>query len=120
MVNSPERRGGDLPMVLDAHLNGNASSTINGHANGHGAAPVADGAGPDGAPTQNSAGGPAAIARRLDAMEYEGDEGFVPLWKGSNLDRREFVRLAMQTFEDMGYTSVLMCSRSWTAPCAIY
>ncbi|KWU44917.1 WD40 repeat-like protein [Rhodotorula sp. JG-1b] len=37
-------------------------------------------------------------------MEYEGDEGFVPLWKGSNLDRREFVRLAMQAFEDMGYT----------------
>ncbi|GAA5894761.1 hypothetical protein JCM6882_006674 [Rhodosporidiobolus microsporus] len=42
--------------------------------------------------------------RETDAMQYEGDEGFVPLWEGSNLDRREFVRLALQAFEDMGYS----------------
>ncbi|GAA5862183.1 hypothetical protein JCM3774_004812 [Rhodotorula dairenensis] len=91
MVNSPERRGSDLPTALDAHLNGNASSMTNGHSNGHGGAGVAD-------------DGSDALPKRLDAMQYEGDEGFVPLWKGSNLDRREFVRLAMQAFQDMGYT----------------
>lgn len=41
--------------------------------------------------------------RELDSMQYEGEEGFVPLYEGSNLDRREFVRLALQAFEDMGY-----------------
>ncbi|KPV75622.1 uncharacterized protein RHOBADRAFT_13767 [Rhodotorula graminis WP1] len=40
-----------------------------------------------------------------DAAQYEGDEGFVPLWEGSNLDRREFVRIALQAFQDMGYSN---------------
>ncbi|GAA5848214.1 hypothetical protein JCM8547_004446 [Rhodosporidiobolus lusitaniae] len=48
--------------------------------------------------------GAAQPGRQLDAAQYEGEEGFVPLWEGSNLDRREFVRLALQTFEEMGYS----------------
>lgn len=39
-----------------------------------------------------------------DAMEYEQGATFKPLWEGSQVDRREFVRLAMQTFKDLGYT----------------
>lgn len=41
-----------------------------------------------------------------DAMEYVGGVAFKPLWEGSQVDRREFVRLAMQTFKDLGYTYV--------------
>lgn len=42
----------------------------------------------------------------LDSNKYRGEDGFVPLWEGSNLDRREFVRLALQAFQDMGYRFV--------------
>ncbi|GAA5960544.1 hypothetical protein JCM8115_003216 [Rhodotorula mucilaginosa] len=99
MVNSPERPGADLP---DAHsANGHSSSMTNGHSNGNGLGVAADQLDTDRSTTVSDGDKP---SRRLDAMEYEGDEGFVPLWKGSNLDRREFVRLAMQAFEDMGYT----------------
>lgn len=43
--------------------------------------------------------------KRRDALDYPDDEkGFKPLWPGSELDRRELVRLALQTFKEMGYT----------------
>jgi len=49
----------------------------------------------------------------LDSNKYRGEDGFVPLWEGSNFDRREFVRLALQAFQDMGYrfvvTHALIC-----------
>jgi WD repeat-containing protein 26 len=53
-----------------------------------------------------------AVKARLDAMDYENSDApgaspsalFKPLWAGSTIDRREFVRLALQTFKDMGYT----------------
>lgn len=64
----------------------------------------------------NSFGGAAAgtatagngAVLRTDAMDYEeGDTASVvlrkPLWEGSQIDRREFVRLALQAFKDMGY-----------------
>lgn len=38
-----------------------------------------------------------------DAMEYEGGIAFKPLWDGSQVDRREFVRLALQAFKEIGY-----------------
>ena len=41
-----------------------------------------------------------------DAMDYAQGAVFKPLWEGSQVDRREFVRLAMQTFKDLGYTFV--------------
>lgn len=53
---------------------------------------------------------------RTDAMDYSPDAAsqntvdttgtliFKPLWPGSNIDRRELVRLAMQAFEEMGYS----------------
>lgn len=41
-----------------------------------------------------------------DALAYDGSQGFVPLWQGSQVDRREFVRLALQAFEEMGYACV--------------
>jgi hypothetical protein len=59
--------------------------------------------------------------RRTDAMAYvpdasqiEGEDdstaststgtfNFMPLWPGSNIDRREFVRLTMQALAEMGY-----------------
>lgn len=49
-----------------------------------------------------------AVVRR-DAMDYEDDDGASlvvrkPLWEGSSIDRREFVRLALQAFKEMGYT----------------
>ncbi len=103
MVNSPERPGADLPSSPEAHsANGHSSSMTNGHSNGNGIG-VADQIDTDRSTNRSDGDRP---SKRLDAMEYEGDEGFVPLWKGSNLDRREFVRLAMQAFEDMGYTCV--------------
>ncbi|BGP53794.1 hypothetical protein JCM8202v2_001366 [Rhodotorula sphaerocarpa] len=78
-------------MTTNGHSNGNVPSDVDGpHSNGS--------ADPPAGSTVST------YVRPLDAGEYEGDEGFVPLWAGSNLDRREFVRLAMQTFEDMGYT----------------
>ena len=101
MVNSPERPDADLPEVHST--NGHSSSTTNGHSNGNGLGVAADQIGTD---RSTSASDGVKASKRLDAMEYEGDEGFVPLWRGSNLDRREFVRLAMQAFEDMGYTYV--------------
>lgn len=51
--------------------------------------------------------GHGVAAAEKDAAQYEGDEGFVPLWEGSNLDRREFVRIALQAFQDMGYACVV-------------
>ncbi|GAA5932775.1 uncharacterized protein JCM15063_002199 [Sporobolomyces koalae] len=39
-----------------------------------------------------------------DARHYDGEDGFVPLYEGSVFDRREFVRLALQTFREMGYS----------------
>lgn len=40
-----------------------------------------------------------------DGAEYEaaGPGHFKPLWKGSQLDRKEFVRIALQAFNEMGY-----------------
>lgn len=49
----------------------------------------------------------AASAKDGDEYARGGSGYFKPLWEGSNLDRREFVRLALQTFEEMGYRSVL-------------
>ncbi|SGZ22426.1 BQ5605_C022g09486 [Microbotryum silenes-dioicae] len=37
-----------------------------------------------------------------DASDYE-HSSFKPLWPGSDIDRREWVRLALQTFKEMGY-----------------
>ncbi|SCV68978.1 BQ2448_1998 [Microbotryum intermedium] len=37
-----------------------------------------------------------------DANDYE-HSSFKPLWPGSAVDRREWVRLALQTFKEMGY-----------------
>lgn len=109
MVNSPVRQGGELPTSIEARTNGHSAMTTNGHSNGNVPSDV------DGPHSNGSADPPAGstvstYVRPLDAGEYEGDEGFVPLWAGSNLDRREFVRLAMQTFEDMGYTCVALDS----------
>lgn len=48
--------------------------------------------------------------RHLDAMDYDDEHGgggglsFKALWRGSSIDRRELVRLALQTFDEMGYT----------------
>ncbi|GAA5867882.1 hypothetical protein JCM1840_003474 [Sporobolomyces johnsonii] len=81
--------------------NGHAPAlATNGHANGFGTSSdgVAAAAAKDGPLASGS-----SSSRALDAMSYDGEEGFVPLWEGSNLDRREFVRLALQAFEDMGY-----------------
>lgn len=71
----------------------------NGHSNGLAPTSTPSPATNGGKGISNGAGG-------LDAMQYDGDEGFVPLWEGSNLDRREFVRLALQAFQDMGYRCV--------------
>lgn len=37
-------------------------------------------------------------------MEYDGEDGFKPLWPGSDVDRREFVRLTLQALKEIGYT----------------
>lgn len=37
-------------------------------------------------------------------MDYEGGVEFKPLWEGSQVDRREFVRLALQAFQEIGYS----------------
>ncbi|BGP45859.1 hypothetical protein JCM10450v2_001694 [Rhodotorula kratochvilovae] len=77
------------PVAVLAFTNGHALLSANGHA-----------------PTASASNGFSAGAEAgRDAAQYDGDEGFVPLWEGSNLDRREFVRIAMQAFEDMGYRS---------------
>lgn len=39
----------------------------------------------------------------VDAMDYDGESGFKPLWEGSDVDRREFVRIALQALEEIGY-----------------
>lgn len=64
----------------------NGHATSNGHANG---AAAAAGAGTD---------------RTTDAMEYEGGAVFQPLYAGSDVDKREFVRLTLQVLKDIGYT----------------
>lgn len=107
MVNSPIRRDRQPLPPMTGSTNGHSGSATNGHSNGNG-----NGYGDGDVGVGDDANGVSVAStsrngRPLDAMEYEGDEGFVPLWEGSNLDRREFVRLAMQAFQDMGYTSVL-------------
>lgn len=53
----------------------------------------------------NGSSGGNEAGRRTDAMEYEeGEIEFKPLWQGSDIDRREFVRLTMQTLMEMGYS----------------
>lgn len=45
------------------------------------------------------------ISRRTDALEYvENKLAFKPLWEGSDIDRREFVRLTLQALGDVGYS----------------
>ncbi|KAL8286124.1 hypothetical protein RQP46_004612 [Phenoliferia psychrophenolica] len=39
-----------------------------------------------------------------DAMDYEHGEVFKPLWEGSDIDKREFVRLTLQALKEIGYT----------------
>ncbi|GAA6004705.1 hypothetical protein JCM10207_000988 [Rhodosporidiobolus poonsookiae] len=77
--------------------NGHSSTASNGHSNGFGVG--------EGDHGHLASDGAAGKKKALDVMQYEGEEGFVPLWDGSNLDRREFVRLALQAFEDMGYSA---------------
>ncbi|GAA6006312.1 uncharacterized protein JCM10292_002643 [Rhodotorula paludigena] len=72
---------------VGGHLPSSSAAVGNGHAATNGFSSSSNG----------------TVTRTTDAMQYDGDEGFVPLWDGSNLDRREFVRLALQAFEDMGY-----------------
>ncbi|GAA5934008.1 hypothetical protein JCM1841_002048 [Sporobolomyces salmonicolor] len=80
--------------------NGHAPAlATNGHANGFGTSSDGGAAAAKDGPLASGA----SSSRALDAMEYDGEDGFVPLWEGSNFDRREFVRLALQAFEDMGY-----------------
>jgi hypothetical protein len=79
-----------LPPPLISSSNGHHPSSSNGF-------------NPNGAGVSVENGGK---KREVDAMQYEGEDGFVPLFEGSNLDRREFVRLALQAFEDMGYRCV--------------
>ncbi|BGO89478.1 hypothetical protein NBRC10512_003937 [Rhodotorula toruloides] len=83
---------GHAPLVSD----GSSPFASNGHSNGLASTSSPSPAMNGGKSVSNGTGG-------LDAMQYEGEEGFVPLWEGSNLDRREFVRLALQAFQDMGY-----------------
>ncbi|GAA5822786.1 hypothetical protein JCM11251_004380 [Rhodosporidiobolus azoricus] len=100
------------PPVLAATSNGHSSTTSttssltsNGHSsttNGVGGA----------AESGSSVAAGKKPARETDAMQYEGEEGFVPLWEGSNFDRREFVRLALQAFEDMGYSGTAQALQS--------
>ncbi|KAI5479335.1 catabolite degradation protein [Pseudohyphozyma bogoriensis] len=66
----------------------NGHATSNGHSNGVTSADIAT----------------SHAKERLDAMDYDGDaSGFVPLYEGSDIDRREFVRLALQSLRDIGY-----------------
>ena len=98
-----------LPTLIPTNGNGNgngnsssSSSSSISHSNGLG-----------------SDLGQAGVA--TDEAEYaQGGAGyFKPLWPGSNLDRQEFVRLALQTFKEMGYTLVgslqltLQPSQNW-------
>ncbi|GAA5986718.1 hypothetical protein JCM11641_007751 [Rhodosporidiobolus odoratus] len=90
-----------------ASTNGH-TTTSNGHSNGFGSGGAAGGGTETGTGGGNATLGDGALVqngkRVVDAMQYDGNEGFVPLWDGSNIDRREFVRLALQAFEDMGYS----------------
>ncbi|GAA6029307.1 hypothetical protein JCM8097_003613 [Rhodosporidiobolus ruineniae] len=94
------------PPAASAASNGHSPSSpalnppsTNGHSSHNGFSLAQDGEDADGSAVAVGK----RPARETDAMMYEGEEGFVPLWEGSNLDRREFVRLALQAFEDMGY-----------------
>ncbi|GAA5987610.1 hypothetical protein JCM5350_001895 [Sporobolomyces pararoseus] len=86
------------PTSTTSTTNGHSTSTSesNGHSNGF-------------ALNGNGNGASTAVdmtvsdGKELDSSQYRGEEGFVPLWEGSNFDRREFVRLALQAFQDMGY-----------------
>ncbi|GAA5910271.1 uncharacterized protein JCM6883_001136 [Sporobolomyces salmoneus] len=80
--------------------NGHSTSEMesNGHSNGF--AMNGNGIGGAGATEEMEI---SENGKVLDSMQYRGGEGFVPLWEGSNFDRREFVRLALQAFQDMGY-----------------
>lgn len=55
----------------------------------------------------SNGGGP---SRDADVYERAGRGHFMPLWEGSHLDRREFVRLALQALGDMGYRLVSLSS----------
>lgn len=79
-----------MPLPIDVEEPLSAGTTIpsngNGHTNGFGSGTVGE------------------VKRQLDVEEYEeAGLSFKPLWKGSEIDRREFVRLTMQTLEEMGY-----------------
>ncbi|GAA6062457.1 hypothetical protein JCM10212_005360 [Sporobolomyces blumeae] len=80
--------------------NGNSmhSSETNGHGHLTGSEAIANG---NGATARDGV----LDSTRLDSTMYDGEDGFVPLWEGSNVDRRELVRIALQAFEDMGYRS---------------
>lgn len=76
-----------MPLPIDVEEPVQAVTTNgNGHKNGFGEVAVGE------------------VKRQLDVDEYE-EAGitFKPLWKGSEIDRREFVRLTMQTLQEMGY-----------------
>ena len=79
-----------MPQTIDVSpaMNENGHSLLlgNGHSNG----------------TRKAEGG----LVMTDAMHYEQGAVFKPLWEKSQIDRREFVRLAMQTFKDLGYRCV--------------
>jgi hypothetical protein len=75
-----------MPQSIDGEVSLSLTSTLNGVAlNGH-------------------SGHSERGLKRLDSMDYAGDVDFVPAWKGSSLDKREFVRLALQALGEMGYT----------------
>lgn len=81
---------GDTPMLA-------SSSTSNGHSNGVG--------GSNGGSNLASNGSHASTSRAgvTDASKYEGGAAFVPMYPGSEIDRREFVRITLQALTDMGY-----------------
>lgn len=120
---SPAMVGSDVPIPGPPPLASASTSTLgNGHTlapavgvGGH--LPSSSAAVGNGHAATNgfSSSSNGTVTRTTDAMQYDGDEGFVPLWDGSNLDRREFVRLALQAFEDMGYRCVPRLAGSFRA-----
>jgi hypothetical protein len=66
-----------------------ANGHANGHSNGH----------------SGSSNG-LSTSKRRDVEDYDEGASFRPLWKGSEVDRREFVRLSLQMFREMGYRRV--------------
>lgn len=90
--------GAPSPATLTNGHSTSSATESNGHSNGLSLNGTMNGTTPRGLDGESDTGG-----RELDSSRYRGEEGFVPLWEGSNFDRREFVRLALQAFEEMGY-----------------